>query len=249
MALWVGLHDIGKADGVFQHQISDFSPELERAGYPPTGDARCRHERISARFFRKKCTASGMEERWGDTMARALLAHHGYWDESSRDGAPAYADAQEALFRMLQDVLGLTDLGVNEGSPVDHSAFGMALAGHVVLCDWIASHGDFFADPRLCVDDPKNYFAKAQVVAQEWVKKLSLERMPNEGSPADIVKTPRPIQKILLEKEIPPGLVIIEAPMGEGKTEAAWILAEKWRATGSRGIYMALPTMATSDSR
>lgn len=36
--------------------------------------------------------------------------------------------------------------------------------------------------------------------------------------------------------------------MAEGKTEAAWILAEKWRTTGSRGIYMALPTMATSDS-
>lgn len=36
--------------------------------------------------------------------------------------------------------------------------------------------------------------------------------------------------------------------MGEGKTEAAWILAEKWRRDGYRGAYMALPTMATSDS-
>jgi CRISPR-associated endonuclease/helicase Cas3 len=36
--------------------------------------------------------------------------------------------------------------------------------------------------------------------------------------------------------------------MGEGKTEAAWILAEKWRNYGYHGTYMALPTMATSDS-
>ena len=36
--------------------------------------------------------------------------------------------------------------------------------------------------------------------------------------------------------------------MGEGKTEAAWILAEKWRDSGCCGMYMALPTMATSDS-
>ena len=246
VALWVGLHDIGKSDGSFQHQIPDFSQDLEREGYGRTGDARCRHERLSARFLRKKLAACGMTERWVDTIARAVLAHHGYWDESARDGSPAYAQAQEALFQMLQDVLKET-LSPRV-MPQDHSAFGMALAGHVVLCDWIASNEDFFTDPRLRSDEPEAYFPEAQEVAREWITKLSLESVPSEGPAVDIVATARPIQKVLLEEEIPPGLVIIEAPMGEGKTEAAWILAEQWRAKGYRGMYMALPTMATSDS-
>ena len=44
-----------------------------------------------------------------------------------------------------------------------------------------------------------------------------------------------------------PSLVLIEAPMGEGKTEAAWYLADCWNRRGGAGAYVALPTMATSN--
>lgn len=257
IALLVGLHDIGKADPCFQHRewrdasgnSFSFSEELTRAGYCRTGDALCRHERLSARFIRKVLNSSGLglDAYTADAISRAVVAHHGLWEEGAREVPEAYAQAQDRLYRMLREVLGVERCPNTR--PENLSAFGMRLAGHVVLCDWIASNEDFYTDNRLQEhDDPQNYFEAAREVATRWIERLKLGRSVSSGNAERIVDNPRPIQQVLLESDIPPGLVIIEAPMGEGKTEAAWILAEKWRTCGYHGMYMALPTMATSDS-
>ncbi len=248
VALLVGLHDIGKADACFQHQVSEFSDELASYGFPRTDDARCRHERLSARFILKKLEAFGINATGASAICRAILAHHGYWYETARDVDPEYAAAQESFYSMLTQLLKVEAL---PDISSDLSAFGIRLVGHIVLCDWIASNEKFFTDRRLHphgIENFSDYFAKAKEVAGEWVAKLAFDRNRDSGQPMAIVETARPIQKVLLNEDIPPGLVIIEAPMGEGKTEAAWILAEKWRKNGYHGMYMALPTMATSDS-
>lgn len=242
-----GLHDVGKADAGFQHQVPVFFQRLAEAGFHADAVPKCRHERISAAFIRAWLIEEQVSERDADTIARAVVAHHGHWDEATRPVADAYARSQEELRDLLATSLELTAWSTPTLS--DHSAVGMRLAGHIVLCDWIASNEAFFTDERLRgIEEPDRYLGVAKEVASGWVDKLGLTRDIGEGLADQLVESPRPIQQALLDNEIAPGLVIIEAPMGEGKTEAAWILAEKWRDHGYYGMFMALPTMATSDS-
>jgi CRISPR-associated endonuclease/helicase Cas3 len=56
------------------------------------------------------------------------------------------------------------------------------------------------------------------------------------------------VVKALTKELLEPGLVIIEAPTGEGKTEAALYLVDWWnKQFDQRGAYFALPTQATSN--
>jgi CRISPR-associated endonuclease/helicase Cas3 len=65
------------------------------------------------------------------------------------------------------------------------------------------------------------------------------------------ITTPNTLQHKIVEvaeRLDGPSLVVIEAPMGEGKTEAALFLADRWgEQLGQRGLYVALPTQATSN--
>jgi len=243
----VAIHDLGKIDPYFQHQEEALSTMLIEAGFNRTADTRCRHERITAKFIRKFLTQRGLDLRVADTVAIALAAHHGFWETDARDIGAKYSEAQMNMCKWLADVLEVKDFP--KVRPKNLSAFGMRLSGHIVLCDWIASNEAFYTDFRLaCTDDPIDYFSISKIIAIEWIQKLNIGRGAEQGNPEGVVDFPRPIQSVILKENIPASLIIIEAPMGEGKTEAAWILAEKWRNKGYRGMYMALPTMATSDN-
>ncbi|MDR1921712.1 MAG: CRISPR-associated helicase Cas3' [Candidatus Adiutrix sp.] len=78
--------------------------------------------------------------------------------------------------------------------------------------------------------------------------------LPGRPSFADLFagKAPRPLQQALaeeVEKLDQPAVILVEAPMGEGKTEAAWQAHMLARAKfGHRGLYVALPSQATGNA-
>ncbi|MFH9862346.1 CRISPR-associated helicase Cas3' [Streptomyces sp. NPDC017202] len=133
------------------------------------------------------------------------------------------------------------------------------LSAVVIVSDWIASNPDLFpyfpegaartGEERLAaawrgLDLPAPWRADDPVGdAQE----LFGSRF---GLPAGAKV--RPVQEAAVElaraMEVP-GLMVVEAPMGEGKTEAALAVAEIFAArSGAGGVFFALPTMATGNA-
>ncbi|WP_227590643.1 CRISPR-associated helicase Cas3' [Cereibacter sphaeroides] len=94
------------------------------------------------------------------------------------------------------------------------------------------------------------YLACAQARAEEAVSAAGLAGSAvKQGRLFDFAL--RPLQAACAEILLPSGptLAVIEDETGAGKTEAALLLAHRMIAAGKgRGLYFALPTMATSDA-
>jgi CRISPR-associated helicase Cas3/CRISPR-associated endonuclease Cas3-HD len=143
----------------------------------------------------------------------------------------------------------------------------MLVTGVVVMADWIAS-GDTF--PLLPVDEvpdvdpvtgPADGPSRRAVrglrdvhLGRPWVPRPHPEDITDRFVARFPWATtgPRPVQRAvveLAETMAAPGLMILEAPMGVGKTEAAFMAAEVLAArTGATGCFVALPTQATSNA-
>ncbi|MFJ1596234.1 CRISPR-associated helicase Cas3' [Streptomyces sp. NPDC088261] len=133
------------------------------------------------------------------------------------------------------------------------------LTAVVIVSDWIASN------PELFPYFPQEIHRTGEErVAAAWAG-LRLPAPWRAREPAGDVQelfssrfdlpagaTVRPVQEaaVRLAREMSrPGLMVIEAPMGEGKTEAALAVAEVFAARrGAGGVFFALPTMATGNA-
>jgi CRISPR-associated helicase Cas3 len=137
------------------------------------------------------------------------------------------------------------------------------LAAIVIMADWIASTAEWFRlDPlHTAFEQPRrpDPARTAARLADGWA---DLELPPRwvaqpvtdarAAFAARFGPRPRPVQVAAVEIALAqpePGLVIVEAPMGEGKTEAALLAAEALAArSGADGCFVALPTRATTDA-
>ena len=269
LAFWAGLHDLGKASPAFQGQWKfgwgHLNPALRKRKLP---NRPIRHDVLTAAFVPKLLTerSPDLPSALADRLGRTLGGHHGNFPRSGdleaingnkdQRGGGKWDEVRLALLRLFAGQFHLEEAGLPRDDP-GHGFF-MLLAGLVSVADWIGSNVDFFpfAGENLDIDE---YAAKARKQAQEALKTLGwLGWRPRPDFvemgnlfPAVKVHGLRPLQQAtvrLAESLSEPGLVILEAPMGEGKTEAAMYLADRWTvALGQRGCYFALPTMATSN--
>lgn len=258
-----GLHDIGKASPAFQQKWGAAAERIRAHGLTWTGTpSDVPHGIISYKVLPGLLEARGWRRSAASNAADAIGAHHGFRtlpSELARAdiyamGGASWEAARKELFDLVINTL---DLGQTPSVEELSGAPFMRMAGLTSFADWIASNPQYFPyHPN--VGDLKAYFTKALQHAVQALDHIGwVQRRPLRDDPvtfADVFPSfnPRPLQEAtaeLIGETRTPTLLLIEAPMGEGKTEAAFYAHVRLQANiGHRGLYVALPTMATGNA-
>lgn len=232
--LVAACHDIGKVSPTFYNKImracsgeliQNFNPDMERTWGGHAGVSQ-----LTAR-------ALGVPEY----VPEILGQHHGFSPSlaGKRAGDAIFGGAlwqseREKLVEALQDSLGV------DWPQISSVAQSRLLAGLTSVADWIGS-GKYFENPQEPWEENiGNALDAAGFVPATYKQGLSFEQV--------FGFSPRDAQSILIEQAATPGVYVLEAPMGLGKTEAALYAAYQMLSSGqASGIYFALPTQLTSN--
>ncbi|NUP98644.1 MAG: CRISPR-associated helicase Cas3' [Armatimonadetes bacterium] len=253
---WVALHDLGKISPGFQWKNAKLAELLREQGYdlPPAGVAvhayETDHAQVTARALHRA------DPEW--YFARALAAHHGSFPALGRTGQSlgnqAWAEAREAAVAAVAQAF---ELDPESFLPeVFTPAQAMALAGLTAVADWIGSDDQKFRRIGTLAEPLESYAARRRDEAREVLTQLGWDAWAPDGRTFTFEQLfafrPNKLQEkvIALAEDLrEPSCVVIETPMGSGKTEAALYLADVLLNRCSQaGIYLALPTQATSNA-
>ncbi len=126
------------------------------------------------------------------------------------------------------------------------------LAGFCSVCDWLGSNTDYFTFNNKADISIDEYFHRQRSIALSALRASGMIGNPARMGGMDIVYPdyhPRGIQHLVNQLPVEPGLTLIEAPTGSGKTEAAIAYASRLLVAGlADSIVFALPTQATANA-
>lgn len=260
-------HDLGKAILTFQSMIMQCLPEakqrLERLtplSCPVQNRKQSPHARAGEAILLWEGCPGG--------LASIVGAHHGRPQnggavDEQLDGWESnyYPKEQKYIWEGFWNELlqaALQDSGYSgvDALPVLNQPEEILLTGLLIMADWIASNTEYF--PLIPVEklgSREDYPAR---VDRAW-KKLALpfpwEAQQGIAKPQEFEVrfgfAPNAVQRVVLDAvsaAAEPGILILEAQMGVGKTEAALAAVEIMASRFSLGgVFFGLPTQATAN--
>ncbi|MFD3328571.1 type I-E CRISPR-associated protein Cse1/CasA [Streptomyces sp. NPDC058701] len=279
LVVWLcAVHDIGKATPAFACQVEVLAARMSDGGLKMLTREQFGAERKRAPHgLAGQVLLEEWLERLGwpprNVMAFAVPVggHHGvppaheqFHDLRRHGELLRTPGSSEGLWRAVQTELldacaaayGVRERLLRWQSVKLSQPVQAVLSALVIVADWIASNPDLFL---LFPED--QHRDEAERVDAAW-RGIGLPRPWQAQAPEGTVQelfaarfglpSVRPLQEeaVRLAREADaPGLMIIEAPMGEGKTEAALAVVEIFAAkSGAGGCFIALPTRATSNA-
>lgn len=183
-----------------------------------------------------------------DVLVSVIAAHHGF-STARKDLRPNDDLGDTGLWQHERELLVATlakEFGASLDSITSTLSSADLLAGITCVSDWIASDESFFPpdEPPLPSEEGRRRAARA--LAECGFRSPTFR----QGlSFRDIFGfDPYPAQQAFLDAVSSPGVYVLEAPMGMGKTESALFAAYRLIEEGYHsGLYFALPTRLTSD--
>lgn len=272
LQLLASLHDLGKGTPAFQVKDEARCAAARAAGFDVpdlAAGTHLSHARLSGLLLRKLLCAMGCDRKTASWLALTLAGHHGrfpsptwwsyepfHWEDGGSSGI--WADARDDLIALVCGHVGLSGLGQVAG-PVPALPLQVVIAGAVILSDWIASDEKIFPYAGGWQDSyPRAAASRTAAITKVPGRegKWRPDRAAAGWGAAELIRrrferdSVRPIQEAAFEIAArgEAGLLLIEAAMGEGKTEAALAAAEIIAAAvQADGIFVVLPSKATAD--
>lgn len=238
-------------------------------------DSAIRHE-ISSEFFIRELVFKGNKNRTAKSLLSIIAAHHGKpvsLDSFLSESLQEMKDKEPTWFISIQNIYEFIMEGCIDSKEILVEALNkgiswrtqMIFSGYLSMADWLASSEDIFPlwdisrveEQSWTIDSHR---LKQAVSALQFPEYFDSSRIDLEISAENLFakrfgfSTPRPSQKDLVDvvqsdQNCPNDIFILEAPMGEGKTEAALISAEiLMKRSGVTGIFFGMPTMATGEA-
>ncbi|WP_447527611.1 CRISPR-associated helicase Cas3' [Vreelandella sp. TE19] len=269
IAAIAGLHDFGKAipGFVLKWPVGYACAQAAGLDFPDEATRRGNHSLATAALLAEPLQAL-TQAPWGwvTAVVQAIAAHHGrhFRADEQAYGRPKREPAKWAAAR--SEILDVYWQTLNPQGCPSHEELDLVavnwLAGLTSIADWIASNEEWFALGERH-DDLHEYYQYARSLAKDALASAGWPRFHQLLSEPFTAETllgrirgkptaPRPLQQVgeaLLQDARGPTLLLVEAPMGEGKTELAYLAYLRLQAANAhRGLYVALPTQATGNA-
>ncbi len=271
LLLLIACHDLGKACPSFQSKWPA-RPAIVGLRLPRSINKDVNHGFVGQLALTKLLGELSWPDDLAELVSDAVASHHGS-RASERDKGRAEAEVHVGRGQQLEAVRGdwrnaraevfhaVRAVFQPDNIPLKQSLSGpdfMLLAGLTSFADWIGSNEQWFSfgDPKDC-ENLTAWFDKRRMTAEQQLNAIGwAPRSPLAAEPLSFEEVfpfpPRPLQRAVIDCLAGlsrPAVLLIEAPMGEGKTEAAFFAhLELQRRFGHRGMYLALPTKATGNA-
>lgn len=271
------VHDVAKATPAFVSQVDGLAEVARRVDLECPSvlelvdERKALHHSVAGEWVVAEwLLAQGVKRRVAERVASVVGAHHGRTpgrgqvrqvpDHPRGLGGPAWQDAREDLLEWADRNTGA--VARMKGWDESHLPIELLvqLSGLIIMADWLASNQDFFL-PDLIDPDREIDVSRERTLAGWDAACLPGPWCPEavEENLDDLFRTrfdwalewtPTPLQRLVCETaKAGATLMIVEAPMGAGKTEAALASAELLAARDRLGgLVVALPTQATTNA-